>query len=191
MSDIQASEQRKTMAFEIDISNDQKFIQIDIKQLTHAIAHALQVEQVASAVISVSIVDNAAIHAINREHLQHDYPTDVISFQLDCAIPGDGDDFEDDDESTVEHQSVEPRSELRAQGARIEGEIIASAQMAVDMAASGQWTAMNELMLYVVHGLLHICGYDDLTADEKRIMRGRERAVLQELGLQPVYPDDD
>lgn len=191
MSDIQASEQRKTMAFEIDISNDQKFIQIDIKQLTHAIAHALQVEQVASAVISVSIVDNAAIHAINREHLQHDYPTDVISFQLDFAIPGDGDDFEDDDESTVEHQSVEPRSELRAQGARIEGEIIASAQMAVDMAASGQWTAMNELMLYVVHGLLHLCGYDDLTADEKRIMRGRERAVLQELGLQPVYPDDD
>ena len=141
--------------------------------------------------ISVSIVDNAAIHAINREHLQHDYPTDVISFQLDFAIPGDGDDFEDDDDSTVEHQSVEPRSELRAQGAMIEGEIIASAQMAVDLAASGQWTAMNELLLYVVHGLLHICGYDDLAADEKRIMRGRERAVLHELGLQPVYPDDD
>ncbi len=181
------------MSFEIDISDHQNSVQVDIKQLTHAIEHALQVEQVASAVISVSIVDNAAIHKINREHLQHDYPTDVISFQLDFAIQGDDDDLveDEDDNSTVDHQSVEPRSELRAQGAMIEGEIIASAQMAVEMASSGQWSAANELTLYVVHGLLHICGYDDLTPDEKRIMRGRERAVLSELGLQPVYPDDE
>ncbi len=194
-SDILVSGQRKAMAFEIDISNDQTFIQVDIKQLTHAIAHALQVEHVASAVISVSIVDNAAIHVINREHLQHDYPTDVISFQLDFGIQGDEDDDheEEDDEveCTVDHQSVDPCSELRAQGAMIEGEIIASAQMAAEMASSGQWTAMHELTLYVVHGLLHICGYDDLTPGEKRIMRGRERAVLQGLGLQPVYPDDE
>ena len=184
------------MAFEIDISNDQNSIQVDIKQLTHAIAHALQVEQVASAVISVSIVDNAAIHVINREHLQHDYPTDVISFQLDFAIPDDDDDLEEDedcedDDSTVDHQSVVLLSELRAQGAMIEGEIIASAQMAAEMASSGQWTAMNELTLYVIHGLLHICGYDDLTPDEKQIMRGRERAVLNEIGLRPIYPDDE
>jgi probable rRNA maturation factor len=176
------------MAFEIDISNDQDSIQVDIKQLTHAIERALNVEQVASAVISVSIVDNAAIHKINREHLQHDYPTDVISFQLDFAIERDDN---DQDENTIDHQSVESRSELRAQGAMIEGEIIASAQMAVEMASSGQWTAMNELTLYVIHGLLHICGYDDLTRDEKQIMRRRERAVLHEVGLQPVYPDDD
>ena len=197
------------MAFEIDISDDQNSVQVDIKQLTHAIAQALQVEQVASAVISVSIVDNAAIHVINREHLQHDYPTDVISFQLDFFVPGDDDDPEDDDpedddpedddpedddpedEGTVDPQSVELRPVLRAQGAMIEGEIIASAQMAAEMASSGQWTAMNELTLYVVHGLLHICGYDDLTPDEKYIMRGRERAVLHEIGLRPIYPDDE
>lgn len=194
------------MAFEIDISNDQNSIQVDIKQLTHAIAHALQVEQVASAVLSVSIVDNAAIQVINREHLQHDYPTDVISFQLDFALPEDADgdaDEEDgdeehdttevanDDENTSNHQAIESRTELRAQGAMIEGEIIASAQMAVEMASSGQWTAMNELILYVIHGLLHICGYDDLTPDEKHIMRGRERAVLQEMGLRPIYPHDE
>ena len=63
--------------------------------------------------------------------------------------------------------------------------------MAAEMASSGQWTASNELTLYVVHGLLHICGYDDLTPAEKQIMRGRERAVLHALGLQPVYPDDE
>ena len=179
------------MAFEIDISDDQNSVQVDIKQLTQAIAHALQVEKVASAVISVSIVDNSAIHKINREHLQHDYPTDVISFQLDFAIEDD-DEYEDDDnEDRNDDQLVGLHSELRAQGAMIEGEIIASAQMAAEMASSGQWTAMNELTLYVIHGLLHICGYDDLSPDEKRIMRARERAVLHELGLIPVYPDDE
>lgn len=184
------------MSFEIDISDDQNFVLVDLKQLTQAIAHALQVEKVASAVISVSIVDNAAIHKINREHLQHDYPTDVISFQLDFAIEDDDeyeiDDNEDeDDEDKHNDQRVGPHSELRAQGAMIEGEIIASAQMAAEMASSGEWTAMNELTLYVIHGLLHICGYDDLSPDEKRIMRARERAVLHGLGLIPVYPHDE
>ena len=179
------------MAFEIDISDDQNSVQVDIKKLTQAIAHALQVEKVAAAVISVSIVDNPAIHKINREHLQHDYPTDVISFQLDFAIEGDDEYDVDDNEEGNNEQLVELHSGLRAQGAMIEGEIIASAQMAAEMASSGQWTSMNELTLYVIHGLLHICGYDDLTPDEKQIMRARERAVLHELGLIPVYPDDE
>ena len=73
----------------------------------------------------------------------------------------------------------------------IEGEIIASAEMAAEMASSGQWTAMNELTLYVIHGLLHICGYDDLSPAEQAIMRTRERATLNSLGLNPVYPDDE
>lgn len=192
--DIQDSGQRKTMPFEIDISNNQNSVQVDISQLRQAMENAIKIEQVASAILSLSIVDNEAIHAINREHLQHDYPTDVISFQLDFAIESD-DEFEDDDsdndnQNKDDDRPIESRPELRAQGAMIEGEIIASAQMASEMASSGQWTAMNELTLYVIHGLLHICGYDDLTPDEKDVMRARERAILRELGLTPVYPDD-
>lgn len=165
------------MSFEIDISSSQDMLSIDIRGLTRAIERALQIEQVASAVLSVTVVDNKAIHQINREHLQHDYPTDVISFQLDFAF---------DDEVPADSLA-----ELRAAGAMIEGEIIASAEMAADMASSGQWTAMNELTLYVIHGLLHICGYDDLTPEEKAIMRTRERVILNALGLSPVYPEDD
>lgn len=165
------------MSFEIDISSSQDNLSIDVRGLTLAIERALQVEQVASAVLSVSIVDHSAMQQINRQHLQHDYPTDVISFQLDFTF---------DDEAPDD-----AHSELRAAGAMIEGEIIASAEMAAEMAASGQWTAMNELTLYVIHGLLHICGYDDLTPEEKAIMRIRERAILNALGLNPVYPDEE
>lgn len=168
------------MSYEIDISDRQIIVPIDIDQLTRAVVRALEMEQIVAAVLSVSIVDNQSIHRINREHLQHDYPTDVISFQLDFTA-GQND----------PRRGTESSAELRARGAMIEGEIIASAQMAAEMASSGHWTAMNELTLYVVHGLLHICGYDDLSHDERTIMRRRETAVLNTLSLQPVYPDDD
>ena len=167
------------MTFEIDISVRQSAVSVDITELNRAVERALRTEQVASAVLSISIVDNDAIHRINHKHLQHDYPTDVISFQLD---------FSRDDAVAIPDDAA---CELRAAGAMIEGEVIASAQMASEMATTGQWTAMNELTLYVIHGLLHICGYDDLTAPEKAIMRSRERAILNSLSLTPVYPDDE
>lgn len=193
-------------AFEIDISNRQSSLVFDENRVQAAVLRALAIEQVASAVLSISIVDNTAIHVINRDHLQHDYPTDVISFQLDFVsadeLPSDedfGDDaedeqFSDDDGDPVDEgddvSSGELLREGRAAGAAIEGEIIASAEMAVSMAADGKWSAEAELTLYIVHGLLHICGYDDLTPEEKCIMRARERAILSELGLTAIYAED-
>ena len=194
-------------AFEIDISNRQSALRFDENSLHAAVLKALEIEQVSSAVLSISIVDNPAIHVINRDHLQHDYPTDVISFQLDFASADElqADDFEgeaedeeedfsdDENDSTVEVDDVgsgELLTEGRAAGAAIEGEIIASAEMAATMAGDGKWSAEAELILYVVHGLLHICGYDDLTPEEKCIMRARERAILSELGLTAIYAED-
>ena len=54
--------------------------------------------------------------------------------------------------------------------------------MAIDMAADYLWDALDELTLYIVHGLLHLCGYDDLTVEELPIMRARECHVFEILG---------
>ncbi|MEY3173140.1 MAG: Endoribonuclease YbeY [Planctomycetota bacterium] len=152
------------MAFEIDIRNDQSLLPVDHAAIRRAVAVTLREEHVRAAVISITLVDNAAIHRINREHLQHDYPTDVISFQLE---------FLPDEDGTI-----------------VEGEIIASAEMAVQMAPDCGWPAASELLLYIVHGLLHLCGYDDLTPPDKAVMRSREQHVLGTIGLKPVYPQD-
>ena len=193
------------MSFEIDISNRQKAVAVDCTALREAILQALQIEQIASAVLSVSIVDNAAIHTINRNHLQHDFPTDVISFQLGFEPADDavGDDSDDDLSHSAELPSLTcsshspaaasssaAASALRAAGAAIEGEIIASAETAADMASDGQWSTQDELTLYIIHGLLHICGYDDLTPEEQSIMRTRERTILSATGRHPVYAED-
>lgn len=208
------------MFVELDILNQQTKVDIDIDRLRQAAMAVLQAENVASAVLSITVVDNPAIHVINRDHLNHDYPTDVISFQLEFTSDADlplEDDFDDDSEEewfededletespddsgldaeedmeSAEEQSTPGLSTSnRAEGYQIEGEVIVSAEYADQMAGEGGWTAMDELTLYVVHGILHICGYDDLTTDEKTIMRQREVAVMKSLGLVPRYAAND
>ncbi len=166
------------MSFEIDVCNQSATHQVDLKLLRSAIEHGLQIERVESAVVSITVVDNAAIHMLNKQHLDHDYPTDVISFQLDWAC---------DDPLT---DSPAATASGRAAGCSIEGEIIVSVEYAAESAISVGWQTQDELTLYAIHGLLHICGYDDLTTSEKEIMRARERAVLGGLGLKPHYPAD-
>ena len=52
-------------------------------------------------------------------------------------------------------------------------------------------TFCAELALYIVHGLLHACGHDDIEASERADMRAAERDVLEQLGLQIRSVDDD
>jgi len=69
----------------------------------------------------------------------------------------------------------------------LEGDVIASAETALRSAEQFGWSADDELLLYVIHGLLHLVGYDDLDAASQAEMRGRERYFLAAFGLQPRY----
>lgn len=68
-------------------------------------------------------------------------------------------------------------------GNRLEGEIIASAETAVRAAPRYGWPPHDELLLYVVHGALHIVGRDDRTPQERAEMQEMEREVLEKLGI--------
>ena len=74
---------------------------------------------------------------------------------------------------------------LRAR--RIEGEIVVSAEMALRRAPEFGWRPTWELLLYVVHGTLHLCGYDDRTARDRCRMRDRERTILRNWGMAASY----
>ena len=158
------------MDYEIDI--DGCPASIDVMALNNALESALRVEEVSEAVLSVTVVDNPTIHRLNRDHLQHDYPTDVISFQLDW--------------SHADRNQPPGTATDRSKDARIEGEIVASVEYAQAEALAHGWTVQSELTLYVIHGMLHICGYDDLTPTEKQMMRARESAVFQQLGYDNI-----
>jgi probable rRNA maturation factor len=128
---------------------------IDVEEVRRAVQMVLAGEGLRSARISVALVDDATIQALNRSFLAHDYATDVLSFVLS--------------------EKDEP----------LEGEVVVSADMAVARAPEFGWSAANELLLYVVHGTLHLCGYEDHDQQRRRRMRERERDFLMRLGAIP------
>ncbi|MCA9089076.1 MAG: rRNA maturation RNase YbeY [Planctomycetaceae bacterium] len=159
--------------FDIEINNQQSTMNIDKGILEARLVQTLQAEHVAGASLSVAIVTDEAIHAVNRDHLGHDYATDVISFLYSDDAPDPGSD------------STAPRGA----GKVIDGELVVSAETAVREARRFGWQPQDELSLYLVHGLLHLCGYDDLTEEELPLMRQREREILQIWGLTPHYEE--
>lgn len=152
-------------AFRIDFAVRQRFLPVRRRALSRLARSVLTREQVAAAEVSVAIVDDRQIHAVNRDFLSHDFPTDVISFLLELDEP-------------PSVAPAEKRPRRRGAGKRIGGEIVISAETALRNAARYRVAPQRELALYLVHGLLHLCGYDDLSLKEKRLMRRREAEAL-------------
>ena len=163
--------------YKVEIDDSQKSLGVDHRRLCDVVRSVLASERCASASIGLAIVDNATIHDHNIRYLQHDFPTDVLSFLLESEL----------DEASLPILKGSPRG----CGTRLEGEIIVSAEMAKQSAAKYRWKPLDELTLYVVHGLLHLCGYDDRSSKELAVMRQRESEVLADWNLTPHYASRD
>ena len=103
---------------------------------------------------SIAIVDDSTIQQVNAQRLGHDWPTDVISFELDVSDTS------------------------------VEGEVIASVETAARICAAAGWSVADELLLYVVHGLLHVAGLNDGDEEQRQEMRLAEQACLLGLGVE-------
>ena len=108
---------------------------------------------------SVILVDDLQITAMNEQYLNHQGPTDVISFDY----VQDYDDLTDSDEEyTI-------------------GELYISLETAERQATEYNKSLNEELLLYIAHGILHICGYDDHCEEDIKEMRQAEARVLNQL----------
>ena len=153
--------------FIIELSDQQDLIKADLDRLKDIACDLLTREQVASAEISVALIDSQTMQHLNNTHLGHDYDTDVLSFLLDSA------------------PETNAGAIPRGAGKTIEGEVLVSTKIAQQAAAEHDWDVGHEIALYVVHGLLHLLGYDDLSDEEQRIMQARERFHLARWDLVP------
>jgi probable rRNA maturation factor len=143
---------------EIEINDTQGHVRVDREALVNLARVVLEQEGHRSASVSIALVDDSTIHRVNRAHLGHDWPTDVISFTLSSP-----------DEPPLA------------------GELVVSAEMARATAQEIGVEPWNELALYIVHGLLHLCGYDDSTMTEADAMRQREQEILTGQGLRNPF----
>lgn len=138
---------------EILVSNRQRPLPVDEELLQRAARHVLEQHAVASGQLHIAVLDDAKIQQLNRQHLEHDYPTDVLSFLLE------------------------------QEGDRLEGEILVSAETAERRAREFNWPYQNELGLYVIHGTLHLVGLDDKQPADAIRMRDAEAEACRWIGL--------
>jgi len=124
-----------------------------------------QQRQPVSANITIVLTDDAHIHALNKEYLKVDAPTDVLSFPADQTDP--------------------------ETGRRYLGDIIISIPYAARQAAKAGHALAAEAQLLVVHGVLHLLGHDHADAAEKARMWEAQGAVLTTLGLSHVQVCED
>src|SRR3954454_11989902 len=105
---------------------------LDFQRIKDAARTVLEGEGVRASKVTIAFVDNAHIHRLNKQFLNHDEPTDVLTF---------------------------PYTESGAK--MLEGEVVIGYDIAKEYAHDRGHEWYLELLLYVVHGCLHLCGYND------------------------------
>jgi probable rRNA maturation factor len=138
----------------IAIHSPQELIPIDKGRMREIGRAILEGEDVGDYEISLAFVDNVTIHRLNKQYLDHDEPTDVLSFTYSAA-----------------------------NAKKLEGELVVGVEIAQEQATERGHDVHAELALYVIHGLLHLCGYDDKSPKAEKEMRERERHYLALLDL--------
>ncbi len=132
-------------------------IRVNNKQTKFTI-HLQPIKELCTAVLSgenqpehceldISIVSDDEIAQINMQYLNHEGPTDVISF---------------------------PQDDDPAQEIYMLGDVVVSADRAYERAEEFQTTMNQEFGLYIIHGILHLLGFDDQSDDDKIIMEKRQ-----------------
>lgn len=96
------------------------------------------------------LTDDSAVLSINKEFLNHDYNTDVISFGT-------------------------------TDGHEVSGEVYISVDTVSRNAREYRCTVKEEMLRVMIHGLLHVCGYEDGTEDERKRMYERQEILLSEI----------
>lgn len=142
----------------IIVKNLQNRIPVNSKKIVKTVQRVLSQEGIKkSGEITLCFVNDAKIKALNLKYLGRNNPTDVMAF--DITEPKDKD--------------------------KIFADIAVSTERAIDNARTFKTSPYFELYLYVIHGVLHILGYDDKSKKDKLVMRKREKDILKALNLSP------
>lgn len=121
--------------------------------------------------VSLVLADDGMVRELNRQYRGQDKPTNVLSFasldaEDDVAVPD---------------------------GPLMLGDVVLAFETTRREAAAEGKTLADHLAHLVVHGILHLLGYDHLEEDEALEMEGRERSILADLGIAdpyaPPYPE--
>ena len=137
----------------VDIRNLQDKVKIDEAKVRSCAQCVLRDMDEESAELSILFVNDAYIKRLNSKYRDTDSKTDVLAFSM---RQGEG---------------ISRHSEIL-------GDVVISTQTAKREAARRKEPIQKELDLYLVHGILHLLGYDDEKPGNRKKMRAKERELL-------------
>jgi probable rRNA maturation factor len=132
---------------------------IEEKELKKLIKYAVKEEKLKNVIFSITLVDNNMIKELNNQYRNIDKPTDVISFALE-----DNDDYINPD-------------------CRLLGDIYISIEKALEQADNYGHSYLRELSFLMIHGFLHLLGYDHQNTDDEIKMFKRQEEILNGYGI--------
>jgi probable rRNA maturation factor len=132
---------------DVIIFNEQSILPLDVDSIREVAREVVAFEKQRADEVSVHLVDAEAISQVHCDFFDDPSPTDCISFPIDP--PG------------------EPH--------RVLGEVFVCPEVAIGYATENGLDALSETQLYLVHGLLHLMGYDDISDEDREKMRAAEK----------------
>ena len=139
------------MSVRLTVRNHQRDLRVNLsllRQITRALLRDYMKRE--HLELGIHLVSDSEMVRLNETFLRHQGSTDVITFDY-----------------------VEP-----AQQGLLSGEIFICCEEAVAQSRRFRTTWQSELIRYLVHGLLHLCSYDDRTAAKRRTMKAEENRLL-------------
>lgn len=138
----------------VHLFNRQKALKISLPQARAIVKQVIEEEGETCHEVSLYFVDSSTICDLHQQFFDDPSPTDCISFPMD------------EDKQTED---------------RILGEVFVCPEVAIKYANQHQCDVYEEVTLYMIHGLLHLMGYDDIEEKERKKMRQAEARHFQKL----------
>jgi len=155
-----------TIVLSDDSSDPSLSDSIESDQLIELATSTLSAEGLpATTEVTVTLVDEPTMAELNQQHMGKPVPTDVLSFPLETLTPG-----------------IAPVALLDGPPLHL-GDVFICPAVVSDNARLAEVPFADEMALMVVHGLLHLLGYDHVVDSEAEQMEQRERDLLAVVGL--------
>lgn len=145
---------------------------VDLRLVESAVSCILNREDVSPASsVNVLLTGDDGIRALNREFANDDHATDVLAFPADADEPF----------LSMSELVIQENGDDATQQRQFLGDIALSVHQVSHQALQQGIAMERELAMLVIHGTLHLLGYDHATPDEERVMFGKTDAALAEL----------
>lgn len=163
------------MALNLVWNNEQDILEIGdelIGLLDRLLQKAGEAEGITEGEVALTFVNDEAIHELNREYRGIDRPTDVLSFAMNESL-------DEELDIVYELEEGEELDELTD----VLGDIVISVERAQAQSEEYGHSLEREIGFLVVHGFLHLLGYDHQDTASEKVMMDKQEAALAQVGL--------